>query len=79
LETWKAGVKRQTVERQELITRRVSQFMKDDYLLEKMTLLFIKNILLKYEKEYDASPATMRQIKSTFNKAFAHGVLYNQK
>lgn len=53
--------------------------MKDDYLLEKMTLLFIKNILLKYEKEYDASPATMRQIKSTFNKAFAHGVLYNQK
>lgn len=59
LETWKAGVKRQTVERQELITRRVSQFMKDDYLLEKMTPLFIKNLLLQYEEKYDASPATM--------------------
>lgn len=77
LETWKAGVKPQTVERQKLITRRVSQFMNDDYLLEKMTPLFIKNLLLDYEKKFDASPATMRQIKSTFNKAFAHGVLYN--
>jgi len=64
LETWKAGVKRQTVERQELITRRVAQFMKDDYLLEKMTSLFMKNLLLKYEEKYDASPTTMRHIKS---------------
>jgi len=77
LATWKAGVKRQTVERQELISKRVALFMDDDYMLEKMTPLFMKNLLMKYEEKYDASPATMRHIKSTFNKAFAHGVLYN--
>ena len=77
LETWSAGVKVQTIERQKLISRRVALIMEDDYLLDKMTPLFIKNLLIKYEKQYDSSPATMRQIKSTFNKAFAHGVLYN--
>lgn len=51
------------MERQELISKRVA--------------LFMKNLLMKYEEKYDASPATMRHIKSTFKKAFAHGVLYN--
>lgn len=77
MKTWQAGVKTQTVARQKLITDRVSLFMDDDYLLDKMTPLFIKNLLIEYEKKYDASPATMRHIKSTFNKAFAHGVLYS--
>jgi len=49
--------------------------MKDDYyLLEKMTPLFIKNLLLQYEGKYDANPATIRHIKASFVAIVKHNL-----
>ena len=76
LETWQTSVKPRTVDRELLVVRRIMTIMKEDYLLEKMTPLFIQKILVSYEEDYDASPATMAHIKCTLNKIFAHGELY---
>ena len=49
----------------------------DDYLLERLTPLLMKKCLTTYMEKYNASQSTMTHIKSTCNKIFNHGVLYN--
>lgn len=77
LESWSVSVKSQTVKREELVIKRLGQIIGDDYLLSKITPLLIKNSLSTYMSKYNASPSTMTHIKSTCNKIFNHGVLYN--
>ncbi|MGT2895047.1 tyrosine-type recombinase/integrase [Streptococcus entericus] len=77
LESWSVSVKPQTVKREELVIKRLGQIIGDGYLLCKITPLLMKNSLSTYMSKYDASPSTMTHIKSTCNKIFNHGVLYN--
>jgi integrase len=77
LETWQAGVKPTTIKREILVIRRLSEIIADDYLLENITPLLVKNALMTYAEKYDSSPSSLQHIKSTFNKIFDHGVLYD--
>ncbi len=77
LENWAVSVKPQTVKREKLVIKRLGQIIGDDYLLKKITPMLMKKSLSTYMEKYDASPSTMTHIKSTCNKIFNHGVLYN--
>ena len=56
---------------------RLGEIIGDDYLLERLTPLLMKKYLTTYMEKYNASQSTMIHIKSTCNKIFNHGVLYN--
>lgn len=56
---------------------RLGEIIGDDYLLERLTPLLMKRCLTTYMEKYNASQSTMIHIKSTCNKNFNHGVLYN--
>ncbi|WP_214463771.1 site-specific integrase [Levilactobacillus brevis] len=74
---WVTTVKPQTVEREQLIINRLSRLIADDVLVKNITPLLVKNCLEKYQRKYGSSFATMQHIKSTLNKIFDYGVLYN--
>lgn len=57
--------------------KRLGEIIGDDYLLERLTPLLMKKCLTTYMEKYNASQSTMLHIKSTCNKIFNHGVLYN--
>ncbi len=76
-QTWCVSVKPQTIKREELVIERLGKIIGDEFLLDRITPLLMKNCLNKYLDKYDASPSTMTHIKSTCNKIFNHGVLYN--
>lgn len=76
-ETWCVSVKEQTIRREELVIRRLGEIIGDDYLLTKITPMLMKKCLSEYMTKYDASQSTMLHIKSTCNKIFNHGVLFN--
>lgn len=76
-QTWCVSVKPQTIQRELLVMKRLGKIIGDDFLLDRITPLLMKNSLNKYLEMYDASPSTMTHIKSTCNKIFNHGVLYN--
>ncbi|MDU3189229.1 MAG: site-specific integrase [Streptococcus mitis] len=76
-QTWCVSVKPQTIQRELLVMKRLGKIIGDDFLLDRITPLLMKNSLNKYLEIYDASPSTMTHIKSTCNKIFNHGVLYN--
>lgn len=76
-QTWCVSVKPQTIQRELLVMKRLGKIIGDDFLLDWITPLLMKNSLNKYLEMYDASPSTMTHIKSTCNKIFNHGVLYN--
>lgn len=77
LETWSVSVKPQTIKREAFVIERLGEIIGDDYLLERLTPLLIKRCLTTYMEKYNASQSTMIHIKSTCNKIFNHGVLYN--
>lgn len=77
LETWSVSVKPQTVKREAFVIERLGEIIGDDYLLERLTPLLMKKCLTTYMEKYNASQSTMIHIKSTCNKIFNHGVLYN--
>ncbi|HEN3035150.1 TPA: site-specific integrase, partial [Streptococcus agalactiae] len=77
LETWSVSVKSQTVKREAFVLERLGEIIGDDYLLERLTPLLMKKCLTTYMEKYNASQSTMTHIKSTCNKIFNHGVLYN--
>lgn len=70
-------MKLQTIKREELIIKRLGYIIGDDFLLDRITPLLMKQSLTNYMELYDASPSTMQHIKSTCNKIFNHGVLFN--
>ncbi|HES9545573.1 TPA: site-specific integrase [Streptococcus pneumoniae] len=76
-QTWCVSVKPQTIQRELLVMKRLGKIIGDDFLLDRITPLLMKKSLNKYLEIYDASPSTMTHIKSTCNKIFNHGVLYN--
>lgn len=76
-QTWCVSVKPQTIKREELVIEQLGKIIGDEFLLDRITPLLMKNCLNKYLDKYDASPSTMTHIKSTCNKIFNHGVLYN--
>ena len=76
-ETWCVSVKEQTIKREELVIQRLGEIIGDDYLLTKITPMLMKKCLSEYMAKYDASQSTMLHIKSTCNKIFNHGVLFN--
>lgn len=76
LETWSPTVKEETVQREKLVLKRLSVIMGEDYLLDKITPLFLKNVLEEYIETHDPSEATFQHIRSCLNKIFNHGVLY---
>lgn len=77
LETWSVSVKPQTVKRETFVIERLGEIIGDNYLLERLTPLSMKKCLTTYMEKYNASQSTMLHIKSTCNKIFNHGVLYN--
>ncbi|HFR2763492.1 TPA: tyrosine-type recombinase/integrase [Streptococcus agalactiae] len=77
LETWSVSVKSQTVKREAFVLEHLGEIIGDDYLLERLTPLLMKKCLTTYMEKYNASQSTMTHIKSTCNKIFNHGVLYN--
>ena len=77
LETWSVSVKPQTIKREAFVIERLGEIIGDDYLLERLTPLLMKRCLTIYMEKYNASQSTMIHIKSTCNKIFNHGVLYN--
>lgn len=77
LETWSVSVKPQTVKRETFVIERLGEIIGDNYLLERLTPLLMKKCLTTYMEKYNASQSTMLHIKSTCNKVFNHGVLYN--
>lgn len=76
LKGWVKTVKPQSVSREKLVLKRLSQIIGDDYLLEQITPFLVKNSLEEYIQEYDSSQGTLQHIRSTLNKVFNHGVLY---
>ena len=77
LETWSVSVKPQTVKREAFVIERLGEIIGVDYLLERLTPLLLKKCLTTYMEKYNSSQSTMIHIKSTCNKIFNHGVLYN--
>lgn len=77
LETWSVSVKPQTVKREAFVVKRLGEIIGDDYLLERITPLLMKQCLTSYMETFGASQSTMLHIKSTCNKIFNHAVLYN--
>ena len=77
LDSWSVSVKSQTIKREELVIRRLGEIIGDDYLLTKITPMLMKKSLSEYMLKYDSSQSTMLHIKSTCNKIFNHGVLFN--
>ncbi|MDY4761619.1 tyrosine-type recombinase/integrase [Streptococcus thoraltensis] len=77
LETWSVSVKQQTVKREAFVLKRLGDIIGDDFLLESITPLLMKKCLSTYADRYDSSQSTLVHIKSTCNKIFNHGIMYN--
>lgn len=76
-QTWTTTVKPQTINRELLVLRRLSDMIPDETLLSKITPLFVQHCLTEYREKYRASHSTLQHIKSTLNKIFDYGVLHN--
>lgn len=74
--SWAVSVKKQTIDREKLVLRRLGNIIGDDYLIDCITPLLLKNCLSEYMKRYDASASTMTHIKSSLNKIFNYAVMY---
>lgn len=66
-QTWCVSVKPQTIKREELVIERLGKIIGDEFLLDRITPLLMKNCLNKYLDKYDASPSTMTHIKRMLN------------
>lgn len=77
LETWSVSVKPQTAKKEAFVLKRLGDIIGDDFLLESITPLLIKRCLSTYADRYDSSQSTLVHIKSTCNKIFNHGIMYN--
>ena len=73
---WSSTVKPQTIRREKDRLKNLSKIIGDDYLLSKMTPLFVRDVLTEYIKEHDPSSGSMAHIKGALKKIFNHGVLY---
>ncbi|HEM3194475.1 tyrosine-type recombinase/integrase [Streptococcus suis] len=74
--SWSVSVKKQTIEREKLVLSRLGKIIGDDYLIDCITPLLLKNCLSEYLKKYDSSAATMTHIKSSLNRIFNYAVMY---
>lgn len=70
-------MKPQTVKREAFVLKRLGDIIGDDFLLESITPLLMKRCLSIYADRYDSSQSTLVHIKSTCNKIFNHGIMYN--
>ncbi|MFU2181771.1 tyrosine-type recombinase/integrase [Streptococcus pluranimalium] len=77
LDTWSVSVKPQTAKREAFVIKRLGEIIGDDFLLENITPLLMKKCLTTYAERYNASQSTLVHIKSTCNKIFNHGIMYN--
>lgn len=59
LQNWSVSVKPQTIEREKLVIRRLGEIIGDDYLLNKITPMLMRDSLMTYARIYDASHSTM--------------------
>ncbi|WP_265457055.1 tyrosine-type recombinase/integrase [Enterococcus sp. HY326] len=74
LASWQATVSTTTFKREKLVLSRIMENIHKDTPIQKMTPLYIEQLLTKYQLNHEASYATMRHIKSTLNKVFKYAV-----
>jgi integrase len=67
-------LKERTIERAKPILKRIEDIIGENYLLEKITPIFMQQTLNQYTRKYDLSQATLQHVKSHLNMMFQYAV-----